>query len=238
MLHERIKMLRHEKKLLQSDVANRFNVTKGAVGLWENGRRSPSISILQEMADFYGVTLEYLTGSTDNRMYTADKNGNHVNFSADETKLIKLFRKLEEPQKKIIMEAVTRELKNSPHGVTFIDIIYIESESVDIKLVCYLTNPVTNMAEQSFELKGRISENVNKNTTEIEMFTPDKSNELADRIISAFKFLADSERIEIQNEVIQKLEAALNSYFISDMISPLLSKKNKIEFKWADELMK
>lgn len=62
MLSEQLKKLRRQKKLTQEQVANYLHVSTSTYGLWEQGRNEPDIKRLQELADFFGVTVDYLLG--------------------------------------------------------------------------------------------------------------------------------------------------------------------------------
>ena len=59
-LGQRIARLRKEKKLTQDDLARKFNVSTQAISKWENDLSSPDISILKELANTLGVTIDYL----------------------------------------------------------------------------------------------------------------------------------------------------------------------------------
>ena len=59
-LGQRIARLRKEKKFTQDDLAKKFNVTTQAVSKWENDLSAPDISILKELANTLGVTIDYL----------------------------------------------------------------------------------------------------------------------------------------------------------------------------------
>ncbi|MDR2090633.1 MAG: helix-turn-helix domain-containing protein [Clostridiales bacterium] len=59
---EKIKELRIEKKLLQGDIANFLNTTKQNVSRWENGHFEPSQENIIKLANFFGVTTDYLLG--------------------------------------------------------------------------------------------------------------------------------------------------------------------------------
>lgn len=52
-----LKELRKEKALTQEQLAEHFNVSNRTVSRWENGNNIPDISILVELAEFYGVGL-------------------------------------------------------------------------------------------------------------------------------------------------------------------------------------
>lgn len=62
---ERLIQLRDEKKLSQKDAAKEFGVVVRAYQRYEYGEREPQLSTLVKMADFYGVTLDFLAGRSD-----------------------------------------------------------------------------------------------------------------------------------------------------------------------------
>ena len=68
MLGLRIALLRVERGWSQAELAKRIGVSASAVGMYEQGRREPSLSLLVVLAQVFGVTTDYLlTGkySTD-----------------------------------------------------------------------------------------------------------------------------------------------------------------------------
>ena len=67
-LGQRIARLRKEKKLTQEDLAKKFNVTTQAISKWENDLSAPDISILKELANTLGVTIDYLLSNEVNEI--------------------------------------------------------------------------------------------------------------------------------------------------------------------------
>lgn len=55
-----LKELRKEKDLTQEQLAEQFGVAARTVSRWENGNNMPDLSILVELADFYGVDIREL----------------------------------------------------------------------------------------------------------------------------------------------------------------------------------
>lgn len=58
----RLKTLRTNRNMTQTDVANALGVTTQAVSRWESQATLPDIALLVPIADFYGVTTDYLLG--------------------------------------------------------------------------------------------------------------------------------------------------------------------------------
>lgn len=60
-----IKDIRLQKGLTQSEVATALGVSSVVYSRYENGKRQPSIDTLVQMADIFGVTVDYLLGRQD-----------------------------------------------------------------------------------------------------------------------------------------------------------------------------
>ena len=59
---KRLLMLRKEKKVSQAEVAAYIGLTVAAYQNYENGRREAGYETISKLADFYGVTTDYLLG--------------------------------------------------------------------------------------------------------------------------------------------------------------------------------
>ncbi|WP_307740029.1 helix-turn-helix domain-containing protein [uncultured Parolsenella sp.] len=59
---QRVKKLRTEAGLTQEDIAKKLDLSKTAVGAWENGRAKPRLDKLNQLADLFGVTAAELLG--------------------------------------------------------------------------------------------------------------------------------------------------------------------------------
>lgn len=57
-----IKDIRLRKGLIQSDVAAALGVSSVVYSRYETGKRQPSIDMLIQMADIFGVTVDFLLG--------------------------------------------------------------------------------------------------------------------------------------------------------------------------------
>lgn len=62
---ERVKALRKEKGLKQSELAEAINSTQRKISYWEQGKCEPDLLSLWKLSDFFGVTIDYLVGKTD-----------------------------------------------------------------------------------------------------------------------------------------------------------------------------
>lgn len=65
MLARRISELRIKKGLSQSQLAEMLHVSASTIGMYEQGRRTPSIDMLVELSRAFDVSLDYLITGTD-----------------------------------------------------------------------------------------------------------------------------------------------------------------------------
>lgn len=85
---DRLKQLRQDKNLLQSEFGELIGERMGtkrlspsSIGSYERNEREPSYAILREFADFFGVSLDYLLGRTDEKLTVSDYlNADSVEF--------------------------------------------------------------------------------------------------------------------------------------------------------------
>nr|PZN47263.1 MAG: hypothetical protein DIU61_19795 [Bacteroidota bacterium] len=66
-LAERITQLRTEAKLTQEELGNMLKVKRGTVASWESGHRTPELRYLEQMAQIFDVSVDYLLGRSDHR---------------------------------------------------------------------------------------------------------------------------------------------------------------------------
>jgi len=81
IISENLTNLRKDKKLTQLELAEKFNYSDKAVSKWENGDTLPDVETLQQLCDFYGVTLDYLVheGNKEEKAKYVKNNEEHNN---------------------------------------------------------------------------------------------------------------------------------------------------------------
>lgn len=62
---EKIKEMRIEKSLTQADVAKILGISRAGYGRYETNEREIPIELLCKLADYYHVSMDYLTGRRD-----------------------------------------------------------------------------------------------------------------------------------------------------------------------------
>lgn len=56
----RLKDLREESKLTVAQLATETGFSKSAIQYWESGQRVPSVAVLIKLAQYFGVTTDYI----------------------------------------------------------------------------------------------------------------------------------------------------------------------------------
>lgn len=73
MLANQIMLLRKKTGMSQLELAKKLNIGPSAIGMYEQGRRTPSVDLLIDMANLFGVSLDYLITGTESTHAIADK---------------------------------------------------------------------------------------------------------------------------------------------------------------------
>ena len=63
---QRLRQLRKQKKLTAKAFGDMFNLAESTISGYETGSRKPDIELIEKFADFFGVSVDYLLGRTDN----------------------------------------------------------------------------------------------------------------------------------------------------------------------------
>ena len=83
-MENRIAELRKEKGLTLKQLGDILEIRDNTLSQYETGKRNPQLGLLQEIADYFDVSLEYLTKETNKRDYP-------VNDEKDVIKIIKML---------------------------------------------------------------------------------------------------------------------------------------------------
>ena len=67
MFSERLKRLRMEKGITQKELADRLHISRSTIAGYESLGKEPDGEKLCALADFFGVSVDYLLGGTDSR---------------------------------------------------------------------------------------------------------------------------------------------------------------------------
>jgi len=109
----RIRELREQHGLQQKNLAIDLGVSQPTVSDWENGRKVPSAKSTAKLADYFGVSVDYLLGRDvpDDKKITPDE----PELTEGEKEWIELFRQLSDDQRQMIrgmMRGIVNEINN------------------------------------------------------------------------------------------------------------------------------
>ena len=65
MFAKRLKTIRKQKGYTQVSLAEKLEVSKGTVAMWETGKRTPDFETLITLSDIFDVRTDYLLGKSD-----------------------------------------------------------------------------------------------------------------------------------------------------------------------------
>lgn len=66
-IYRRIRDLREDADLTQTQLSKKLNISQRAYSHYENGTRDIPVNILVALADFYHVSVDYLLERTDRK---------------------------------------------------------------------------------------------------------------------------------------------------------------------------
>ena len=85
---ERIRNLRKDNKMTQTELANSLGVSVASVALWENEKRQIDVENIVKVARIFGVTTDFLLGNiTGNEIILIDKNGTRKHYFVNDEQL-------------------------------------------------------------------------------------------------------------------------------------------------------
>ena len=95
----RLKELRDERALTQTDVARGVNTNQQNISRWEKGEVLPTSDFIVKLADFFGVSADYLLGRSDDFGNVAVFSSSPA-LSDEELQLVEMYRSLSPDMKK------------------------------------------------------------------------------------------------------------------------------------------
>lgn len=95
----RLSELRAEKGLSQREIAKVMNISQGTYNNWENEKTQPCIEQLIALSTFFGVSVDYLVGNTDE--YGTIKAADSI--STEQRVLLTRFGALSQPAKDALL---------------------------------------------------------------------------------------------------------------------------------------
>ena len=142
-----LRMLRTENNLTQSQLAKVLGVSESTVGMYERGQREPAFEMLEAIADYFNVDMDFLTGRSEIRRETS------YGFPSDfiqlfgkqsdlDAEFIRLWRSLTPEQAELIFSSWLSAWKQRAASFSFIS-------SPHHKIICGTGQPSRQAADRS-----------------------------------------------------------------------------------------
>lgn len=108
---DRMRNLRKEKDVTLEELANILNTTKATLSRYENNLRVPNADFIQELAEFFNVSTDYLLGRTDIKNPSIEIS----NAIENDPELLDFWNELKEREDLQVLFKQTKEL--TPKGI-------------------------------------------------------------------------------------------------------------------------
>lgn len=106
---KRVKEIRAELKMSQSQFAESIGVSKSLISLIELGRKNPSVDTINKIAKRGNVSVDYVMGRTDNKNTNEDQHS-EVNKELNDT--VDRITKLTDDQQKFLIKMINGMVDN------------------------------------------------------------------------------------------------------------------------------
>ena len=143
MAQNRIKELRKEKGLTQVELAKALNVSKGAIAMWETGKRTPTFEYLRPRSMLFNRDPDYILCYTDDASPVSWVKRNQTTEETSEQVLwfmredlegnIERYSALDEYGRKVVNYILSCEYNRCEEQGTLFDLSNL-TFSVDIKV--------------------------------------------------------------------------------------------------------
>lgn len=101
-MSNRIRELRKKNKLTMKELGKQVGVVEGTISQYETGKRQPDIEMLSKLANYFGVTIDYLVGG-------AESDHAEAPLSSDEKIFLNYFRDMD-PEERDMVTAVIKTI--------------------------------------------------------------------------------------------------------------------------------
>lgn len=114
-VNEQLKKLRNSKNLSQSEMAEILDVSLSSYQKYEREKNSvtPSLEVLMRIADFYGVTTDYLLGRDTGEPEPLDELAGQFNMTALEKKILEGYLALPKEMRGDLMEFLQKSVRET-----------------------------------------------------------------------------------------------------------------------------
>ena len=154
---DKLKKLREEVGITQSQLAKKTKVSRSAVAQYETNRQMPDLASLKDIADFFDVSIDYLLGRTNQRYSNENMEPTHHEKQIlDDT--VKEYNNTYTPN---LVESLMKEAQNLRHSQLLLvlnlvkELSPIDSNDDKIEILDILENKKTTVTSSGKPLTLR-----------------------------------------------------------------------------------
>ena len=108
MIGDILKQLRNERGMTIAKAAETFGVANRTYSSYELEEREPNLSLLIKLADFYGVSADYLLGRTDIKAMAGTTPAEQLDVTVTEQEMIERYTQLPEEWRLIFLDIIKK----------------------------------------------------------------------------------------------------------------------------------
>ena len=101
---DKFKELRKSRNLSQQQLADYLHTSKSSVNMYERGEREPGLEMLEAIADYFNVDMDYLLGKAEVANKALFNNPPLKLPNGDEQELLTIYRNVNQEGKDYIMQ--------------------------------------------------------------------------------------------------------------------------------------
>ncbi len=115
----KLKELREKKGLSQAQLAKELNVGIGSVGMWESTQRTPPAKKLKNIAEYFGVTIDYFFVEDDEKLVRDYYKRNSMNIPqiAHRLRAVRLRSGLTQKELAAKLNSTDKSIWNYENGI-------------------------------------------------------------------------------------------------------------------------
>jgi len=111
---DRLKEVRKEAGLTQTELAKELGVSTGSVAMWETEKRNPDYEMLNKISEFFNKKIDYVLGFSEDSSPRNPKGGSKsfvINIEVEESQanVLKQYLRLDSYGKMSVEELIKRE---------------------------------------------------------------------------------------------------------------------------------
>lgn len=128
----RLKKLREENGITQSQLADDLNTSRGSISYYEKMERTPDIEFLDKVSKYFHVSLDYLMGYSKSGKKQTSSMADKIGLSDSSIELLHLFSNMVAGS-----EVIGSDTKNMPFAIEFVDAIIKDIRFFEV--LCFLS---------------------------------------------------------------------------------------------------